>query len=980
MPNLKKKKESHLEEVIKDKMVIGFVAVVLVVSINFLVFSVLLDNNRQKVGAQGVNFLACGDVILTPGTTWHLAGNLDCTGMGTTGVTVVADNVTIDGQGYTIDGDIKDVFAGDASDFMPGYNEYDPTTWQWGVVAIDVNNLTIKNLHVANFFAGIGVGSTGPNITGTTIQNNTITNDVPYNLSFVTPPGIYLAASESSLVTQNNISGMGSPIILDGILNSTISNNDISGGWASGIKLQNSSINLTIENNNIKSSFKVGLTIDGGCTGNTVRGNNFVFNRKDISNFEASTVFIDNSSSHNIESVMIGEWVPDIIRNIGLGDTVDFQFGLMDASETFCPTCTYTVDINPTVILNNITQGVDGSGRPIVEGSFDATVAGTYSLQISVNDGSNTTYRNKMFYVNSTGSESSTYYFRAKEDIYPRAGFDSTHGQPKGRDDGAFLLTPPVEDETELCSKFVLNTVDELPDYPIGLVTEQNLSFWHKETLGLTAGLIRFGGNGGSWDPGISTGITQSPDANTYVYSSGEAVFSGLTNWVMDYPFSWYLMSFQFGRIWQPAPSDRFPFIQSRSASPSTNVITHVYPTTPAVKSISNSEILLLAAHPSIVNPLLNTITLDGSHASNHSVDITIDSYNYPFRNAITRINSDGTATLKASNVTSKTTFDSVNMAITPDSGYVDTNIITWDVGQSYYKKWSEFGSLSGINTAHVIFDMLPYTTYDIKVDGALFVRLVSNASGEITFNYDGGYSTHVFEVQNYSGGGIVVTEDMLADPESDTESKEPVVLDEISLPGDLQIGNVIKSASSNSVFVITSEGKRNVFSHENVFYSYFTSFENIIEVSDDIISQLPIGKNITMRPGTNMIKLQTNPSVYAVEPGGVLRMLENEAMAVLFYGENWAQRVVDVSDAFWPDYIEGDPLETAIYSTGTILRYLGNGDVWYIEEGIARLVSSEIYEINNYQEKYVVSNVMKIDFNYAPGEDLEVMHMFKDN
>jgi hypothetical protein len=230
------------------------------------------------------------------------------------------------------------------------------------------------------------------------------------------------------------------------------------------------------------------------------------------------------------------------------------------------------------------------------------------------------------------------------------------------------------------------------------------------------------------------------------------------------------------------------------------------------------------------------------------------------------------------------------------------------------------------------------------------------------------------------SEGGIQVTEDMLASGDLPTLGGEetPVAPGQPSLPGDLQVGDLIKSASSNSVYVVTSEGKRNIFPHESVFYSYFTGFDNILAVSDNIISQLPIGRNVTIRPGTNLIKLQTNPSVYAVEPGGVIRMLKDEAMAVSFYGDNWAQKVVDILDAFWPDYIEGEPIETAMYPTGTILRYLSSGDVWYIDEGIARLVSSEVFDANNFKQKYIVNNVVKNDFDYDIGEDLKVMDMFE--
>jgi hypothetical protein len=65
----------------------------------------------------------------------------------------------------------------------------------------------------------------------------------------------------------------------------------------------------------------------------------------------------------------------------------------------------------------------------------------------------------------------------------------------------------------------------------------------------------------------------------------------------------------------------------------------------------------------------------------------------------------------------------------------------------------------------------------------------------------------------------------------------------------------------------------------------------------------------VTYRPGSRLLKIVSDPRVYAVFPGGVLREIPSAAAAVRLYGEGWAKTVNDLSDAFFSDYDIGAPL-----------------------------------------------------------------------
>jgi hypothetical protein len=96
------------------------------------------------------------------------------------------------------------------------------------------------------------------------------------------------------------------------------------------------------------------------------------------------------------------------------------------------------------------------------------------------------------------------------------------------------------------------------------------------------------------------------------------------------------------------------------------------------------------------------------------------------------------------------------------------------------------------------------------------------------------------------------------------------------------------------------------------------------------------------MRPGTNLVKITTNPTVYSVEPGGTLRSIVSEANAASLWGADWASRVVDVPDGFWDNYTEGDALTEGVYPAGSLVKASDNADVYYYDGTDYRVFGNE--------------------------------------
>ena len=110
--------------------------------------------------------------------------------------------------------------------------------------------------------------------------------------------------------------------------------------------------------------------------------------------------------------------------------------------------------------------------------------------------------------------------------------------------------------------------------------------------------------------------------------------------------------------------------------------------------------------------------------------------------------------------------------------------------------------------------------------------------------------------------------------------------------------GDLIKMDGLSSVYYLGADGKRYVFPNESTYFSWYNDFSSVVTIAQSELESYNLGKNVTVRPGTKLIKITTNPNVYAVTPGGELLLIPSEEVAAALYGEAWASRVVDIAGA----------------------------------------------------------------------------------
>jgi hypothetical protein len=171
--------------------------------------------------------------------------------------------------------------------------------------------------------------------------------------------------------------------------------------------------------------------------------------------------------------------------------------------------------------------------------------------------------------------------------------------------------------------------------------------------------------------------------------------------------------------------------------------------------------------------------------------------------------------------------------------------------------------------------------------------------------------------------------------------------------------GDLVK-ASGPAVYYYAADGKRYVFPNEKTYFSWFLDFSGVRTISDTELASYLIGGNVTIRPGTRLVKIQTDPKVYAVTLGGELHWVESEAIATSLYGSNWAQRVVDVPDSFFVNYTIGSSVSTAVHPDGTVVQYAGSATRYVVDGGQKRMISSDaVYAANGFNPAFAITTTV---------------------
>lgn len=122
----------------------------------------------------------------------------------------------------------------------------------------------------------------------------------------------------------------------------------------------------------------------------------------------------------------------------------------------------------------------------------------------------------------------------------------------------------------------------------------------------------------------------------------------------------------------------------------------------------------------------------------------------------------------------------------------------------------------------------------------------------------------------------------------------------------------LVKGPSSLAVYYCGADGRRYVFMNEKSYFTWYTDFGGVQTISDADLARLPLGGVVTPRGGVRMVKIESDPKVYAIAPGGMLRWVTSEALALSLYGFDWNRQIDDIPVSLFARFTAGPDITVA--------------------------------------------------------------------
>lgn len=183
--------------------------------------------------------------------------------------------------------------------------------------------------------------------------------------------------------------------------------------------------------------------------------------------------------------------------------------------------------------------------------------------------------------------------------------------------------------------------------------------------------------------------------------------------------------------------------------------------------------------------------------------------------------------------------------------------------------------------------------------------------------------------------------------------------------------GDLIKVAGNPAVYYIDNGGYRHLFPTGDIFFSWYSGSwkdQYIKTISGYEFNQLMSGKNVTARPGSALVKFSNSQIIYAVTPSARL------CYASSYYDNFQYNRAMTIPAGFQSDYFTDSSCNIsygAKLPDGTLLRYRDSSDVYYIQNGYKRHVTSYGMSANNFRYESVLINVDSSVY-YPTGSDID--------
>ncbi|MFH1947491.1 MAG: hypothetical protein ABIJ23_05055 [Candidatus Magasanikbacteria bacterium] len=171
----------------------------------------------------------------------------------------------------------------------------------------------------------------------------------------------------------------------------------------------------------------------------------------------------------------------------------------------------------------------------------------------------------------------------------------------------------------------------------------------------------------------------------------------------------------------------------------------------------------------------------------------------------------------------------------------------------------------------------------------------------------------------------------------------------------ELQAGDLFKVPGNSAVYFLNADMERMYFPNSEVYHTWYADFLGVDEIPNACVDAYPAPSvapyGVNYRPGSRMVKVEISPSVYVVEPGNKKTKIGSEEVATALYGANWASKVRDIADVYWPNFAaEGAELTEAALHDGMVVTVDGTAN-YAVVEGMLYAVDGDASDVQTVSE-----------------------------
>ncbi|MFA5946019.1 MAG: Ig-like domain-containing protein [Patescibacteria group bacterium] len=139
-------------------------------------------------------------------------------------------------------------------------------------------------------------------------------------------------------------------------------------------------------------------------------------------------------------------------------------------------------------------------------------------------------------------------------------------------------------------------------------------------------------------------------------------------------------------------------------------------------------------------------------------------------------------------------------------------------------------------------------------------------------------------------------------------------------------VGDVLRGQHYSTVYYIDGNLKRQPFQDAQTYFTYYSSWNNVRTVTDATLSTLTIGKPMLPKAGVVLVKIVSDPRVYALQTDSntgatLLRWVPTESVAIALYGASWADYVIDLTPTLYTQFGHGADMTSSVTVDRSIMK-----------------------------------------------------------